>query len=115
MEPLDFGFMMRVNEHITFQDLASDGYVIFQSFRPRENNRGTMMEHLQEHAIYVEQQEQLASSFWPLGYRVEDDDPTVLVFQRFHSRESYEKHFATSSVVLKQLYSPFSKASVAVG
>ncbi|KAH8897877.1 hypothetical protein GQ53DRAFT_837637 [Thozetella sp. PMI_491] len=99
LEPLDIGFLSRKNEPITLQGRqpgnSAAGYVVMEVLRPKSECRDQLISCLRELASVVEALKGTVTSFWVLGYRVEDNDSAVLVFQRFGSKELYESQYLT--------------------
>lgn len=96
MEPLSFGFMHRSGKPIKLQDKQTDGYVVVESFDASGTNRDALISQLVKLSELAGTLSTV-ESFWPLAYRLEDNDPTIVLFQRFASSSSYESGFAANS------------------
>ena len=106
MEPLDIGFMVRDTKRLVFQDTETHGYVIFESLRPKDGDRDKLLGLLRDLSSIASRLGNIVASFWCLGYRTEDNDPTIVVFQRFESKAMYEQAYLGHAEISQKLYVP---------
>lgn len=93
LEPLGIGFMTRGGTQVLLQGQSSNGYIVFEHLRPKPGRRSDLLASLRSLASISEGLAQEVQSFWALGYRAEDDDETVVLFQRFSSKVAFLEGF----------------------
>ena len=97
LESLNIGFLAREDVSIVLQNHETEGYVVFESLRPAQGQRAAVLEHVVDIASVAHALRGVVESFWAMGYREEAEDPTIVLFQRFCSRDGYISRFVTNT------------------
>ncbi|OQO00721.1 hypothetical protein B0A48_13212 [Cryoendolithus antarcticus] len=103
LQPTGFGFLIR--EPVIFQSGSqpNGGYVVVERMRAAGGSSGrvALLEVLRTVAESVGKASLVdaVASFWVLEYRPEDQDLTIVVFQRFESKRAYEEAFLRDSKI----------------
>jgi quinol monooxygenase YgiN len=100
MEPLGLGFMTRDWEPVVLQSQESQGYVVVERLKPKPGNRPQLLEAVRELSGHADAVGQGVHTFWSLGYRAEDNDETVVLFERFASKNAYTDYFLAQPKVV---------------
>lgn len=104
LEPLGIGFLMRQRgPDCPPRQCDSEGYVVFERLRAAggADGRNRLLELLRklESTGLKDLDASVVASFWVLGYRPEDSDSTIVVFQRFATKQAFQDDYLTNESI----------------
>lgn len=104
LEPLGIGFLARqAAAHNPQRHCDGEGYVVIERVEAAagvdgKNNLLDLLRRLGSICLN-ELDESTVASFWVLGYRLEDCDSTIVVFQRFATKQGFQNDFLRNDSV----------------
>lgn len=100
LEPLGIGFLARQGAPNTYD---GEGYVVIERLKAAGgiDGKDSLLKLLRglESMSVKELDKSTLVSFWVLGYRAEDCDSTIVVFQRFATKQAFEQEFLKTESV----------------
>lgn len=104
LEPLGIGFLARQGAPDSFsQRCDGEGYVVIERLKAAggldgKDNLLQLLRGLESTSVKTLDESTL-TSFWVLGYRAEDCDSTIVLFQRFATKQAFQHEFLNDESV----------------
>lgn len=104
LEPLGIGFLTpQRGPDSSPRHCDSEGYVVVERLRAADgaDGRDSLLALLRnlESTILKDLEQGIVATFWVLGYRLEECDPTIVVFQRFATTQAFQEDFVANESI----------------